>query len=123
MDEEDAAKELGVDMAADVVTCEVPFGSVLFLNNIIPHRRAAGCFSCACMPPVTHASAEPWVHAGQDAVRSAPPLHAKLRAQACMCSPLPRRKSPNSCRFQLCMAAHCGLQCWHLLQPPQPMLC
>ncbi len=38
MDEEDAERELGVDMAADVVTCEVPFGSVLFLNNLIPHR-------------------------------------------------------------------------------------
>lgn len=40
MDEEDAEKELGVDMAADVVTCEVPFGGVLFLNNVIPHRCA-----------------------------------------------------------------------------------
>ena len=39
MDEEDAAAELGVDMASDVVTCEVPFGGVLFLNNVIPHRR------------------------------------------------------------------------------------
>lgn len=38
MDEEDAECQLGVDMAADVVTCEVPFGSVLFLNNLIPHR-------------------------------------------------------------------------------------
>ena len=38
MDEEDAGRELGVHMARDVVTCEVPFGSVLFLNNIIPHR-------------------------------------------------------------------------------------
>ena len=38
MDEEDAAQELGVHMERDVVTCEVPFGSVLFLNNIIPHR-------------------------------------------------------------------------------------
>lgn len=41
MDEEDAARELGVDMEADVVTCEVPFGGVLFLNNIIPHRCCA----------------------------------------------------------------------------------
>ena len=38
MDEEDAAKELDVDMEKDVVTCEMEFGSVLFLNNIIPHR-------------------------------------------------------------------------------------
>ncbi|CAL5220437.1 g2452 [Coccomyxa viridis] len=38
MDEEDAARQLDVDMERDVVTCEMPFGSVLFLNNIIPHR-------------------------------------------------------------------------------------
>ena len=38
MDEEDAARQLDVDMEKDVVTCEMPFGSVLFLNNIIPHR-------------------------------------------------------------------------------------
>ena len=43
MDETDAAKELGVDMEADTITCEVPFGGVLFLNNIIPHR-------CRAMP-------------------------------------------------------------------------
>lgn len=41
MDEEDAERQLGVDMKEDVVTCEVPFGSVLFLNNIIPHRYAS----------------------------------------------------------------------------------
>jgi len=29
---------LDCDMAADVVTCEVPRGSVLFLNNITAHR-------------------------------------------------------------------------------------
>ncbi|CAK0891181.1 unnamed protein product [Prorocentrum cordatum] len=29
---------LGCDMAKDVITCEVPLGSVLFLNNLIPHR-------------------------------------------------------------------------------------
>ena len=40
MDEEDAARQLDVDMERDVVTCEMPFGSVLFLNNIIPHRCA-----------------------------------------------------------------------------------
>lgn len=40
MDEEDAARQLEVDMEKDVVTCEMPFGSVLFLNNIIPHRHA-----------------------------------------------------------------------------------
>jgi len=31
-------KELNADMKRDVVLCEVPFGSVLFLNNLIPHR-------------------------------------------------------------------------------------
>ena len=29
---------LHVDPVKDLVTCEVPFGSVLFLNNLIPHR-------------------------------------------------------------------------------------
>ena len=29
---------LGVSMTHDVVTCEVPMGGVLFLNNAIPHR-------------------------------------------------------------------------------------
>ena len=46
MDEEDAAKQLDVDMEKDVVTCEMPFGSVLFLNNIIPHRQASTSVSC-----------------------------------------------------------------------------
>ena len=49
MDEEDAAKQLDVDMEKDVVTCEMPFGSVLFLNNIIPHRQAG------TPPPISHA--------------------------------------------------------------------
>ena len=30
-------RELGVDVK-DAVTCEVPLGSVLFLNNLVPHR-------------------------------------------------------------------------------------
>ena len=30
--------ELNVDVNRDIVTCEVPFGSVLFLQNLIPHR-------------------------------------------------------------------------------------
>ena len=63
MDEEDAECQLGVDMAADVVTCEVPFGSVLFLNNLIPHRWPEflskdhlGCFSWkTVVPRSTHA--------------------------------------------------------------------
>ena len=29
---------LGVDLEKDIVTCEVPMGGVLFLNNCIPHR-------------------------------------------------------------------------------------
>ncbi|CAB4020712.1 Hypothetical predicted protein, partial [Paramuricea clavata] len=29
---------LGVDMEKDIVLCEVPFGGVLFINNMIPHR-------------------------------------------------------------------------------------
>lgn len=57
MDEEDAAKELDVDMERDVVTCEMPFGSVLFLNNIIPHRcQTLLAQSCACA--VSSVSAE-----------------------------------------------------------------
>ena len=36
--EEEMEKSLGVDMERDVVTCEVPFGGMLLLNNCIPHR-------------------------------------------------------------------------------------
>lgn len=35
---EELEATLGCDMAKDVVTCEVPRGSVLLLNNLIPHR-------------------------------------------------------------------------------------
>lgn len=35
---EEANATLGADVDMDVVTCEVPFGSVLFLNNLIVHR-------------------------------------------------------------------------------------
>mmetsp|Transcript_60626 Transcript_60626/g.188277 ORF Transcript_60626/g.188277 Transcript_60626/m.188277 type:complete len:271 (+) Transcript_60626:483-1295(+) len=35
---EELEATLGCDMKRDVVTCEVPFGSALLLNNIIPHR-------------------------------------------------------------------------------------
>jgi len=38
LSEEEMTKTLGCDMKKDLVTCEVPLGSVLFLNNIIPHR-------------------------------------------------------------------------------------
>ena len=36
--EDEIEKTLEVDMKKDVVTCEVPLGGVLFLNNSIPHR-------------------------------------------------------------------------------------
>ncbi|KAI8497530.1 hypothetical protein Bbelb_248360 [Branchiostoma belcheri] len=36
--EDDMEKTLGCDMKKDVVTCEVPYGGVLFLNNCVPHR-------------------------------------------------------------------------------------
>ena len=32
-------KTLKVDMSKDVVTCAVPYGGALFINNMIPHRR------------------------------------------------------------------------------------
>ena len=35
---EELATALGADLERDLVTCEVPFGSVLLLNNLIPHR-------------------------------------------------------------------------------------
>jgi len=36
--EEEMEKHLGADMSRDVVTCEVPFGGMVLLNNCIPHR-------------------------------------------------------------------------------------
>ena len=36
--EEEIARTLEGDMENNTVTCEVPLGSVLFLNNLIPHR-------------------------------------------------------------------------------------
>ena len=40
MEVEEAEMEqcLGADMEKDVVTCEVPFGGMVLLNNTIPHR-------------------------------------------------------------------------------------
>lgn len=35
---EEIEATLGCDMKNDIVDCEVPFGSVLLLNNLIPHR-------------------------------------------------------------------------------------
>lgn len=30
---------LDVDFEKDIVLCEVPFGGILFINNLVPHRR------------------------------------------------------------------------------------
>eukprot|EP00501_MAST-03F_sp_TOSAG23-6_P001247 GSMAST32.ASY1.ANO1.1293.1 assembled CDS len=38
LSEEEMIETLSLDLEKDIVTCEVPYGSVLFLNNIIPHR-------------------------------------------------------------------------------------
>ena len=38
LSEEEMVKTLGVDLDKDVVTCEVPYGGVLFINNCVPHR-------------------------------------------------------------------------------------
>jgi len=35
---EELEATLGCDLGKDIVTCEVPLGSVLLLNNLIPHR-------------------------------------------------------------------------------------
>lgn len=42
---EEMTDTLGVDMEADIVTCEVPKGSVLFLNNLVPHQSTANTSS------------------------------------------------------------------------------
>nr|CAB3264842.1 phytanoyl-CoA dioxygenase-like [Phallusia mammillata] len=38
LSEEAMVDELGVDLKKDIVTCEVPYGGVLFLNNAVPHQ-------------------------------------------------------------------------------------
>ncbi|XP_065897644.1 uncharacterized protein [Dysidea avara] len=38
LSEEEMVKTLGVDLDKDVITCEVPYGGVLFINNCVPHR-------------------------------------------------------------------------------------
>jgi len=43
LEEDKLVKELDVDLEKDVVTCEVPFGGVLFLNNCVPHQRLVCC--------------------------------------------------------------------------------
>ena len=37
---------LDVDFEKDIVLCEVPLGGVLFINNLVPHRRYVFLFSC-----------------------------------------------------------------------------
>ena len=38
VDDKELGKMLGVDFKKNVVTCEVPFGGMVLLNNCIPHR-------------------------------------------------------------------------------------
>ncbi|XP_060071963.1 uncharacterized protein LOC132551834 [Ylistrum balloti] len=38
VDEEEMEKSLGMNPATDIVTCEIPYGGMLLLNNMIPHR-------------------------------------------------------------------------------------
>jgi len=38
LDEKEMKNELDVDLDKDIVTCEVEYGGVLFMNNAIPHR-------------------------------------------------------------------------------------
>ena len=39
LEEDEIEKTLEVDMSKDVVTCVIPYGGALFINNMIPHRR------------------------------------------------------------------------------------
>lgn len=38
LEEEEMSKTLGLDMNKDVIDCPVPYGGMLLLNNMIPHR-------------------------------------------------------------------------------------
>ncbi|XP_076463481.1 phytanoyl-CoA dioxygenase domain-containing protein 1-like [Babylonia areolata] len=38
LDEEEMTRTLGVDMEKDVKLCQVPYGGILLINNLIPHR-------------------------------------------------------------------------------------
>lgn len=38
LDEKEMEKSLGVNMAEDLVTCPVPYGGMVLINNMIPHR-------------------------------------------------------------------------------------
>ena len=48
LQEDEMEKTLEVDMSEDVVTCAVPYGGVLFINNMIPHRRYSLGSSSVC---------------------------------------------------------------------------
>ena len=37
-----------MDFEKDIVLCEVPFGGVLFINNLVPHRRFVLLFPFTC---------------------------------------------------------------------------
>ncbi|KAK7484969.1 hypothetical protein BaRGS_00023747 [Batillaria attramentaria] len=41
LEEEEMAKTLDVDLKKDVVLCPVPYGGMLLINNMIPHRSLA----------------------------------------------------------------------------------
>ncbi len=41
MVEEDIKDKLECDLERDLVTCPVPYGGMLLLNNLTPHRRSA----------------------------------------------------------------------------------
>ncbi|KAK7103955.1 phytanoyl-CoA dioxygenase domain-containing protein 1 homolog [Littorina saxatilis] len=38
LEEDEMVKSLDVDMKKDIVLCEVPYGGMLLINNMIPHR-------------------------------------------------------------------------------------
>ncbi|XP_034325415.2 phytanoyl-CoA dioxygenase domain-containing protein 1 [Magallana gigas] len=38
LEEKEMAKSLGIDLEKDIITCPVPYGGMLLLNNMIPHR-------------------------------------------------------------------------------------
>ena len=38
VEDDEMENTLGVNLQTDIVTCEVPFGGMLLLNNCIPHR-------------------------------------------------------------------------------------
>lgn len=57
MDEADAAQQLGINLTEDCVTCEVPFGGALLLNNLIPHRQDSNSVLNCAAPVCTTSKA------------------------------------------------------------------